>query len=61
MKEEALEYVKWDDRIGVSILETGEILRFPEKQELTAECKDTLLLRALFARPMLPMMNFKPR
>ena len=61
MKEEALEYVKWDDRIGVSILETGEILRFPEKQELTAEWKDTLLLRALFARPMLPMMNFKPR
>ena len=61
MKEEALEYVKWDDRIGVSILENGEILRFPEKQELTAEWKDTLLLRALFAQPMLPMMNFKPR
>ena len=61
MKEEALEYVKWDDRIGVSILETGEILRFPEKQELTAECKETLLLRALFAQPMLPMMKFKPK
>lgn len=60
MKNEALEFVKWDDRIGVFVLETGEILRFPEKQELTAEWKETVLLRALFAQPMLPMMRFKP-
>ena len=61
MTDEALDFIKWDDRIGVSVLETGEILRFPEKQEIAAEWTEKVLLRALFAEPMLPIMRFKPR
>lgn len=40
--------------------ETGQIVRFPGKQEVAAEWKDRLLYRALFANPMLPLMRFKP-
>ena len=32
MKNEALKFVQWDERIGVFILETGKIVRFPAKQ-----------------------------
>lgn len=60
MKDEALRFVEWEDRIGVFILETGQIVRFPDKQEIAAEWKDRLLYRALFANPMLPLMRFKP-
>lgn len=44
-----------------------QILRYFGKTDYLFLCvpkamkEDTLLLRALFARPMLPMMNFKPR
>jgi hypothetical protein len=60
MKDVALRFVEWEDRIGVFILETGQIVRFPDKQEIAAEWKDRLLYRALFANPMLPLMRFKP-
>lgn len=61
MLEEAMNYVDSEDRLGLFDIETGEILKFPVKQDVGSEWKEKLLYRALFAEPILPMMQFKPR
>lgn len=56
----AIEYVQSEERLGLFNLETGEIVVFPIRQEMDPTWKEKLLLRALFAEPALPMMQFKP-
>lgn len=60
MIEEAMDYVESESRLGLFNLDTGEILKFPVRQEVNIEWKEKLLYRALFADPSLPMMQFKP-
>ena len=60
MINEALQYAYNEDRLGIFSLDTGEIHKFPIKQQMDAGWSEKLLLRALFADSVLSMMRFKP-